>query len=444
MKLEQILEKVRVPAWLISAGLAAVLGFTSLSCNDWSASEHAQKAKAAHEKNDYATVHKEFTEIIKYAPSKPESWLGRAVASHELGNFGAAIEDLNKALELDPEYLIGLYLRAVMYLRLKNYEKAFEDVNKCIEGYTEKKSSDFLQHLAEAYNVRGVCYRHKKNLESALADYNTALTLNSNDTCARTNRSAVYMKLGKYGAALQDINCVIALKPGNYTAYTLRGQIKLLTSRYVEAMADCNLCLALDCGKIDHLTVGIFKPDAVRAIALNDRGIANLMLGKVKEAVSDFEKSFEICPKDEHSYALDNLARLKVRIDAGDEIEANEIKLGQDDEAGCLLIRTESQELGDMCTSTTGMRLKEFKRFVSRYGWENVQCREMIIRCMYLIENNPNDLDAHYKRAIAQKGLRKYKSAIDDFKKVLEIKQDYESTKTEIEECTRLLEQKNE
>ena len=77
---------------------------------------------------------------------------------------------------------------------------------------------------AEAYNNRGAAYGDKGDVDRAIDDCNTAITLKSDYADAYNNRGNAYDNKGKVDRAISDYTEAIDLNPDYVEAYYNRGK----------------------------------------------------------------------------------------------------------------------------------------------------------------------------------------------------------------------------
>src|SRR5919204_85830 len=75
---------------------------------------------------------------------------------------------------------------------------------------------------ARAYNVRGLVWRKKGNLDRALADFNNAIRVDPKYHFAYSNRGLIWQEKGDFDRAIADFGEVINLDPKSDVAYMRR------------------------------------------------------------------------------------------------------------------------------------------------------------------------------------------------------------------------------
>jgi len=125
--------------------------------------------------------------------------------------------------------------------RNQDYDKGVELLRKAT-ALDRKYASD----LAVAYQQRGFASARDQKFEEAIADFNEALKIKSNDSRIYEQRAAVEMKLRDYDKALADYSEAIKLKPNEVRYYLYRSYIYETKEDIPNSMADTEKALKLD------------------------------------------------------------------------------------------------------------------------------------------------------------------------------------------------------
>ncbi|MBS0282590.1 MAG: hypothetical protein JSR25_15590 [Proteobacteria bacterium] len=141
-----------------------------------------------------------------------------------------------------------------------------------------------------------------------IAICNMALTEEMLSTRARAgtyvNRAVMKVALGQIDDAMADYNSGLSLDPGLGDGYVDRGAALIKLKRYDEAMAD-----------IDK---GIGLGQTYEHVGYYNRGVAEFFLGRITQSYYDFKKASEIAP--EFTPAREQLKNFVVtRVPAGQE-----------------------------------------------------------------------------------------------------------------------------
>ena len=114
-----------------------------------------------------------------------------------------------------------LWDRANKFLLHDDYDDAIRIASDCISQFPS---------CVEAYRVRGMAYKGKKNYEQALTDVNRTIEFEPNKEERYYQRGLVYLDMGDSNKAIADFNKTIELggPTGLYTKFAKEklGKIK--------------------------------------------------------------------------------------------------------------------------------------------------------------------------------------------------------------------------
>jgi tetratricopeptide (TPR) repeat protein len=194
-----------------------------------------------------------YDETIRRYPDENAAYLNRGNVLRIRGRYDAAADSLTRAITVFRTY-IGKRER--------------------IASQLEKQINN--RKLAEIYNSRGLVWTEAQAFEKALADFNTAVTINPDNALAIANRGQLWRIRGDLERSLADLNKAIAMDPKSALFPSYRSDTYRYAGDLDRALADANLAVSN-------------APDFVRAIVV--RGLGYERQGKVEEARSDFEKA---------------------------------------------------------------------------------------------------------------------------------------------------------
>jgi tetratricopeptide (TPR) repeat protein len=116
-----------------------------------------------------------------------------------------------------------------------------------IEGCTAAIQSDRRpENLYSAYYNRGIAYFRTGQYESAIADFDQAVRLDSRSAFAFNNRGMALARVGQYDKAIDDFDQAIALEPGYTIIFNNRGSAYAKKGQFDRAIADFDRALQLD------------------------------------------------------------------------------------------------------------------------------------------------------------------------------------------------------
>lgn len=201
-------------------------------------------------------------------PNDADYYLNRFLAKQQC-NVNSSLDDLQKALQLNPNHAIAKHHIALLEVNV-------DDATR------EKRFSDAIQAdslLVDPYLHRGMYRFGKKDLTGALADYNIALKLKSDDPEIWLNRGLVKEKLHDLSGAYADYTMAIELQEDFVQAWLNRGNLQALKNDYSNAIEDYTVAI-------------IYKPDY--AAAFYNRALAFSNLGNQLNACTDLLQAKEL------------------------------------------------------------------------------------------------------------------------------------------------------
>ena len=161
--------------------------------------------------------------------------------------------------------------------------------------------------IGEAYKNRGYAYATKGDFERAAVDFTKAIEINPKDVNAYNNRGYTYEARGDFEHAAADFTKAIEIDPENADAYINRCWLRATANRDLTlAFADCDTGLRL-------------APND--ANGLDSLGFLYLRLGRLDEAVIDYDAALKTNPKLADSLYGRGLAKQKKGDQAGGDAD---------------------------------------------------------------------------------------------------------------------------
>ncbi len=212
-----------------------------------------------------------YSEAIRRDPRLAKAYYGRAILWSDT-DIDKYFKDIDKAIELDPHNANYTSSRSHVNQKLGRTSSAIDDLSKAMatSGGIGKRYRAFL------YEKQGL-------LDKALADLNVALKEDEGGCFEKEylSRASVYIKLGKIKLALNDCKKVMdrcGESEWYYAAHAFntRGVANAILGNIKNAVDDYNEAIRLN-------------PDL--RVALLNRGDLYEKQGKLKDALADFEKA---------------------------------------------------------------------------------------------------------------------------------------------------------
>jgi tetratricopeptide (TPR) repeat protein len=133
--------------------------------------------------------------------------------------------------------------------------------------------------LAEVYNNRGAMRWKEGDRDGAIADFERLIKLKPNDPQGYDNRGSVLLDKGNIVGALADFERAIALSPRKAEFYCSRGQARQEAGDLDGGLADCELAIKLD-------------PQLARASYC--RGTGRYLKNDLAGAIAAFSRAIEL------------------------------------------------------------------------------------------------------------------------------------------------------
>ncbi|MBO4738001.1 MAG: tetratricopeptide repeat protein [Bacteroidales bacterium] len=186
------------------------------------------KAQQANNQSDEAVK-----TLLKYADKtdrKDSVYYLIAKVYFDEGQYAQSVDYLDSSVAAyTPDYKT-IYLRSLAYYYTQQYDKALVEMNKVMA----QKNQAFL------YNDRATIKQAQKDYQGAMADFEKAIALDSNNMEYINNRGLLKMDMEEYEAAIEDFNQVIGMNDKCYQAYNNRGLAQAHLLNYEEALKEFN------------------------------------------------------------------------------------------------------------------------------------------------------------------------------------------------------------
>jgi len=226
-----------------------------------------------------------YENALLFESDDTESMLELAQIYLVLTNHDRAMEQVNRALRVDEQIPRAYLLKGLIYRELGNKELA----KSSLQTVTELDPQD-----AEAFNLLGMTYAEERDT-LALVYYGTSLEVDSMHKEALYNRAYFLQEQGRFDEAIADYKLLLSRHPQTAIAHYNMAYIQLGMLGDMEKA-------------VDEFTEAIrhnpryYQAYSARAVALEE-------LGRIPEAIGDYERALEIVP--DHSPSIDGLNRLR-------------------------------------------------------------------------------------------------------------------------------------
>jgi len=217
---------------------------------------------------------------------------------YQQGQYDKAIEVLSQAIVNNPKGLNYYSIRGGIYDKKGQYDQAIEDYSKAIVLYT---------NTYKDYQGRGGVYKNQKQYSKAIEDFNKAIAINPGAYESYLKRGLVYYQMGieqvseltakvgrvnpnevqSFDTAILDFNKAISINQSRYNAYVVRGMSYIFKGQHDKAMVDFEKAMS------------VIPKDDTKALAAiyGGRGILYMTQGNTEKAKSDFQRACSIGEK---------------------------------------------------------------------------------------------------------------------------------------------------
>ncbi len=196
------------------------------------------------------------------------------------GRYQEAIEVSTKMIELMPDNALFYLARGEAYEKSNNYANAVTDYEKALS----MDRGDLAKKPPVYFNIGTTYLNWGKNAE-AITYFDKAIKLDRRYVQALVHRGVAYHNIGKFDLAKADFDTALSLDANNALAYRYRANIYALADNYGKVVVDLNKCLELDPKRYSQ-----------EPAVFGNRGVAYHKLGKLKEAVEDFDRAISLNP----------------------------------------------------------------------------------------------------------------------------------------------------
>jgi serine/threonine protein kinase/tetratricopeptide (TPR) repeat protein len=185
---------------------------------------------------DYSAAKADLDRAASMVPDTADLFLNRSLANQGLKDYPAALEDLSRALELSAPRARVLLMRARVHELAGNKEEARKDL---ADGLREAPTDEL------GWIARGVA-RLGSDLAGAIADFDSALTLNPRSLSAMQNKAHALSKMDKNQDAILVLDQLLERYPDYVPGRAGRGVLNARVGNEKAALADAVEAIRLD------------------------------------------------------------------------------------------------------------------------------------------------------------------------------------------------------
>ena len=235
-----------------------------------------ENGKSAYALGDYERSFQIFDKAVNLAPAFSEPYIERGKALAKIGDNERAIEDFSKALDLkekdDGHEIVSPETEQIYVERAKSYFKLVQMVN-AISDFSKVIDADPAE---TSFRIdRSISYFLLKDNIDAIGGYASVLYIDSGSVFALNDRGYLYQSSYELTKAIADFDSALKLERLPM-ALKNRGLAYLMVGKYDQAIADLNATLEIDPNFVD---------------ALVGRALARKQIGNNVDALADMTKA---------------------------------------------------------------------------------------------------------------------------------------------------------
>ncbi len=233
----------------------------------------------------------DYDQAIRLQPSTRLFWINRSAAHASLGRLKEEIDDLDHALAMDPKDAGVLVRRAWAFSLERDWDRARADFARAAE--IDPQLIDIYLYRARAFDLKG-------DTDLALEDLGKALELRPKAPEILSLRSDLLQKRGDWALAVSDLDQAVRLDPQNGRLRNDRCWARAQGGLELDlALADCNEAIAIG-------------DAAVRADALESRGLIYVRRSQLDRALTDYEEALNLEPRKASALYMRGLIRRRL------------------------------------------------------------------------------------------------------------------------------------
>lgn len=269
----------------------------AIRLNDPATATYLDKLKKYGTLNEYQRSTSDMPDGFVYNHDLATPYYGRGLSFVGLGKQEEALVDFEKAISIDPKYAEAFCERGIILIAKGSKDKGCMDLRKAKVLKNEKAKglydSNACSAMSTTFITAGDTKMEAKDYAGAIADYTSAIQLNSDSIQPYVKRAECNVLLKKYDKAILDYNKALKINPDTIKLFYLRGLAYNAASNWKMAFADFSAVVRL-------------SPNYYEAYI--QRGVACEGMENFRSAMYDYSEAIRIKPKDALAYYKRGLA----------------------------------------------------------------------------------------------------------------------------------------
>lgn len=311
------------------------------------------RAGVAGEEGRWPDAIKDYTEVVNRNPAYANAYESRARAYMQVSRVDDAFRDTEAALKISPTSWTALNIRAAIFANRGEHDKALAEIDAAakaspdneeialtraqilrVAGRREEAARQLDDLIARhptftAYITRAGG-RERTDFDGRRADLEAALKLEPDSPLPLSMAAAIELDAGNPAKAVAYYEAILKKSPDDTGALSGRAAAYVKAGREAEArseFAKVRKAVAGDSGRLNNLcwTLGTIGFDLEKALgdcnaslalarsaaALDSRGLVELRLARLDQALADYDEALKLQPKQSSSLYGRGIARLR-------------------------------------------------------------------------------------------------------------------------------------
>ncbi len=286
------------------------------SSNNREAVRLVDLAKENMNKRDYSQAILLLNKALHYQPDHTDAYFNRAISKEMVQNPQGALTDYQIVLLLDSTYWEAAFNGARLRYRQKQYQRAIADFKKALTMSSGQTRMVYFKGTplngngavpiqaitttngmdADIHNFIGLCYQALEDFEASVVAIGKAISLDPYDANYYVNRGLSEASQGNHQKALADFQTALSLEPNHPIAqFNLTKELELSENLELAAYDE------------------IILRNPTYSSAYVSRALAKMNTGDIKGALEDYDQAIVLDPNDPLFYLNRGLARDKIK-----------------------------------------------------------------------------------------------------------------------------------
>ena len=228
-------------------------------------------------------------EAVRLQPDMAPAYLHRGRLHLQQGNYDDALRDFDRVIDLAPELGAAYSSRGSVWIQKGEHDKADADFQQAIACEPGMAEAFVMERLL----LEAAYYGRREEFDEAVSRATEAIELDEDCLPAYAIRAGAYWYSEQLVEAIDDFTQLIERNDeDDFHAHAGRGQVYAELGEFDLALADLDHAIALG----NRQTGGRGPTKTGLAYAYNGRALALAGLGRLDEAMRDFDRSQQDAP----------------------------------------------------------------------------------------------------------------------------------------------------